>query len=203
MFYKTLCRQESVKWKPTQTPMPTPTGSTPKTICEVGRHNNLHYGEEWGNVLWLPHGGNTKFRNILTSVERKHLTSSAFTERLKAMVFKMIVLPTVTLTLLALQTKTNTYTNSVDPVEMTGYELSSGSTLFAILLLFYTGTPICNDWHVHIQGQNCSHQKLRDEKVNFLPYPKLCVFIVSLFTVLTGAISRLCSVICGASLTSF
>ena len=82
--------------------------------------------------------------------------------------------------------------------------MSSHQDLHCLPFYFYfRRTHICNDWHVRIQGQNCSHQKLRDEKVNFLPYPKLCMFIVSLFTRLTGAISRVCSVICGASLTSF
>ena len=54
------------------------------------------------------------------------------------------------LTLPALQTKTIYFANSIGP-DITAHNVSSGSTLFAILFWFLTETPILNNGSDQIQ----------------------------------------------------
>ena len=68
------------------------------------------------------------------------------------------------LTLTTLQTGTDTYANCVDPKEWS--QVSSGSTLFAILFSFLTETPLWNNGYGQIQRWKSLLQNLRDERVN-------------------------------------
>ena len=81
------------------------------------------------------------------------------------------------LTLSSIRANTGTFANSVDPDEPARDEPSSGSTLFAILLLIF-------DWNPYLQQWTCPNSKMQEsmsetqgERIIKNHHTAVCIFI--------------------------